>query len=181
MVQNSWQLLEQALAWLKDNYKSFRFFAERDIVWTLQTHIFREAEIQKLPFKIYDNHKLAGGKQVDLAVLNMDNSADTVIEIKYEPDHHRAGLDISAGKLNPSKVFWNSRRYGGVEPDIDRVRKFVAQGVTKTGFCIFIDEGSHFSWRSSPEGSMWVDWGESPYSKARISVLTARFPSLNYA
>jgi len=181
MVQNSCQLFERALAWLKDNYNSFHFFAERDVVWTLQTHVLREAEIRKLPFRIYDNHKLVGGKQVDLAILNMDNSADTVMELKYEPDHHRAGLDISAGKLNPSKVFWNSRRYGGVEPDIDRVREFVAQGVAKIGFCIFIDEGSCFSRRLSPEGSRWVDWGESPYSKARISILTTRFPPLSYA
>lgn len=170
------QLVENALVWLKDNYKSFRFFAERDVVWTLQTHMLREAEMQKLPLKIYDNHKLAiFRKQVDLAVLNMDDSADTVIEIKYEPDHHRAGLDISAGKLKPSRVTWASRGFDTPVSDIDRVRRFVAQGVTKSGFCIFIDEGSHFSWKPSPEGSMWVDWGESPYSTARIFVLTTMF------
>ena len=178
MVRDSSQLFEEALAWLKDNYKSFRFFAERDIVWTLQTHMMEEVEGLKLPLRIYDNHKLAWGKQADLVLLNPDNSADTTAEVKYEPDHHRADVDISAGKLNPSKVFWNSKTYGGVEPDIDRIRKFVTQGITRIGISIFIDEGSYHSWRSPPEGSKWVDWGQSPYSNARISVLIARFPSL---
>lgn len=178
MTQDSSNLFEVVLAWLKDNYESFRFFAERDIVWTLQLYMLREAEMRKLPVKIYDNHKLSKGKQVDLAILDKNDSADTVVEIKYEPDHTRAGLDISAGKLDPSRVYWNHQKYGGVEPDIVRIRSFVAQGITRIGFSIFIDEGSHFSCKPTQEGGKWEDWRQSPYSKARISVLIARFPSL---
>ncbi len=170
-------LFEESLTWLQANYRSFCFFMERDIVWTLQTHMIEEAERRRLPVWIYDNHKLAGGKQVDLAIIKKDDSTLTAVEIKYEPDHHRATLDISAGKLFPSRVFWNSKKYGGVEPDIDRVRKFIAERVANHGFFILIDEGSHFTKMPLPEGATWMDWGPSPYSKARISLLRVRFPS----
>ncbi len=171
------QLFDDALVWLRDNYRSYHFFAERDIVWTLQTHMIREAQSRTQGLKIYDNHKLVKGKQADLVIISNDNSADTVAEIKYEPDHAR--LDITPGKLNPSKVFWKSKRYGGVEPDIVRVRDYVAQGLARTAMAVFIDEGSHFrSKRTAPEGSKWIDWGKSPYSEATVSVMIARFPSL---
>ena len=178
MTQYSSQLFESALGWLNDNYSSFRFFQERDIVWTLQKHIFKEIEIFNLPFKIYDNHKLARGKEVDLAILDRDNAADTVVEIKFEPDHKRGSSDITVGKLNPSRVYWNSPRNGGVEPDVRRIRELVRQGTSRIGFSVFIDEGSFFSSRPAPEGARWENWGKSPYSQALISVLKAQFRSL---
>jgi len=168
------QLLENALTWLRDNYRSCRFFAERDIVWTLQMHMICEAESRTPRLNIYDNHKLLNRKQVDLAILSDRNTVDVVVEVKYEPDHRRT--DISPGKLKPSKVYWKSKRSGGVEPDIDRVREFVMNSGVRTGYALFIDEGSHFKLKPAPKDSHWEDWGESPYSKTRISVLIARFP-----
>ena len=32
-------VFESAIEWLRDNYSSFGFVAERDIVWTLQKHL----------------------------------------------------------------------------------------------------------------------------------------------
>lgn len=178
MTQDSSQLFEAALGWLKDNYRSFHFFQERDIVWTLQIHMLKEIETSNLPFKIYDNHKLARDKGVDLAILDRGNATDTVVEIKYEPDHKRGGLDISMGKLNPSRVYWNSPRDGGVEPDVHRINQIVRQRTARTSFSVFIDEGSYFSSRPAPEGAKWENWGRSPYSQALISVLRARFLSI---
>jgi len=176
MIQNSMQLFENALTYLKDNYKSYHFFVERDIVWTLQLYMIKEVETQQLPFKIYDNHKFVKGKQADLVILNKDQSIDTLVEMKYEPDHMRANVDIFAGKF--PRVYWNSKRDGGVEPDIVQVRSFVEQGFASLGFSIFIDEGSHFFRKTAPEGSMWVNWGQSPYSNKIISVLISKFTSL---
>jgi len=100
-------------------------------------------------------------------------------QMRHVNDHNMSyiTLGISAGKLFPSRVFWNSKKYGGVEPDIDRVRKFVAERVANHGFFILIDEGSHFTKMPLPEGGTWMDWGPSPYSKARISLLRVKFPS----
>jgi len=175
MTLYSPKLFEEAVNWLMSNYRLYNFFVERDIVWTLQTRIIAEARKQQVLLRVYDNHKLRGGKLVDLAVVDASNSPEIIAEIKYEPDHNRT--DISAGKLNPSRVFWNHPRFGGVEPDIARTREFVNQGMAKVGHFILIDEGSHFCGRPEPEGSLWVEWGKSPYSPAKISVLIARFPS----
>ena len=149
MTLHSPQLFEEALNWLRSNYGQHNFFAERDIVWTLQTHLIKEIKKQDLSLKVYDNHKVFERKSADLVVADESDSPEIIVEIKYEPDHKRA--DIWAGKLNPSKVFWNSSRDGGVVPDIVRVRKFVNQGIARVGYSIFIDEGSHFSKRAAPD------------------------------
>ncbi len=176
MTLHSLQLFEDAVNWLRSNYSCFNFFLERDIVWTLQTRIITEARKQQLPLSVYDNHKLPGSRRLaDLAIVNAGNSPEILVELKYEPDHNRT--DITAGKLNPSKVYWNHPRDGGVEPDIARAREFVNEGIARVGCSMLIDEGSHFSGKPAPEGSRWVEWGQSPYSQARISVLIAHFPS----
>ena len=167
------QLFEEVVAWLEANYKSYHFFEERDIVWTMQTHMLSEIGKHNLDFKIYDNHKCVKDKHADLAILNGNLTIDTLIEVKYEPDHTRANIDIYSKKF--PRVYWNNKRYGGVEPDIDRIRNLVRQGIAKTGYSIFIDEGSHFATKSEPEGSVWVEWGTSPYSNKKISVLVSKF------
>ena len=168
-------LFAESLAWLQNNYRSYRFFMERDIVWMLQTHMVEEAKRQRLPVSIYDNHTIAVGKQVDIAIIKKDGSIDTAVEIKYEPDHQRADLDISAGKLLPSRVDWNTPKSGGVEPDIERVRVFVKKGLANHGCFVLFDEGSHFAKMPLPQGSVWINWGPSPYSKANISLLIVQY------
>ena len=38
-MQTAVELFENTLNWLQENYFNFRFFTERDVVWTLQTHL----------------------------------------------------------------------------------------------------------------------------------------------
>lgn len=165
------RLYEDAINWLQRNYSSYRFFAERDIVWTLQLHLLREIERQHLHLKVFDNHKMPNKTQVDLAIL--EQSAGSVLfvaELKYEPDHARA--DISSGKLSPSKVFWDSEMNHGVVQDINRIETLIDRGFSEVGYVTFIDEGGHHACHEEPKGSIWnYDWGKSPYSENTMAVL----------
>jgi len=170
-TETSARLFEEAVMWLKANYRYFRFFTERDIVWTLQLHLLEEIERQRLPLRVFDNHKMPNKRQVDLALLDRGTgSVHVAVELKYEPDHART--DISAGKLSPSKAFWDSNRNRGVVQDIDRIVNLIKSGHSKVGYVIFIDEGGHHSWREPPNDSIWDDsWGKSPYSGNTMAVL----------
>lgn len=165
------RLYEDAINWLQHNYSSYRFFAERDIVWTLQLHLLREIERQHLHLKVFDNHKMPNKTQVDLAIL--EQSAGSVLfvaELKYEPDHAR--VDIYPGKLRPSKVFWDSKRNHGVVQDINRIETLIDRGLSEVGYVTFIDEGGHHACHEEPKGSIWdYDWGKSPYSENTMAVL----------
>lgn len=170
-MKSASQLFEEAVQWLKDNYKTYRFFTERDIVWTLQLHLLEEINKQHLPLNVSDNQKMQNKTLVDLAILEQNTgSIPLVAELKYEPDHAR--VDISPGKLSPSKVFWDSERNHGVVQDIHRIENLIENGHSEVGYVLFIDEGGHHSWRKAPSGSTWeYSWGESPYSRNDISVL----------
>jgi hypothetical protein len=165
------QLFEDTIFWLKENYKHFRFFTERDIVWTVQLQLLEEIEKQHLLLEVFDNQKMQNRTQVDLAIIVQNNgSIPLVAEFKYEPDHSR--VDISRGKLTPSKVFWDSQRNHGVVQDYERIVNLVDSGLSEAGYVLFIDEGGHHVWRNAPTGCIWShDWGKSPYSENNISVL----------
>jgi len=170
-VSSAFQLFEETTLWLKENYNNFHFFTERDIVWTVQLHLLEEIERQHLLLEVFDNHKMLNRTQVDLAIIRQnDGSIPLVAEFKYEPDHSR--VDISRGKLTPSKVFWNSQRNHGVVQDYERIVNLVDSGLSEAGYVFFIDEGGHHSWRDAPTGCIWIhDWGKSPYSESNITVL----------
>ena len=166
------EMFENTISWLKEHYKDYRFLTERDIVWTLQLHLLGEMERQHLTLKVFDNHKMPNKTQVDLAILeqNAGSIPLVVAELKYEPDHTR--VDISPGKLSPSKVFWDSERNHGVVQDINRIVNLINGGYSDVGYVVFIDEGGHNSWREEPKGSIWDDsWGKSPYSEKTMAVL----------
>ena len=165
----AFQLFEETIMWLTANYRHFRFFTERDIVWMLQLHLLEEIERQRLPLKVFDNHKMPNKTQVDLAILEQGTGSILVVaELKYEPDHNRA--DISPGKF--PKVFWDSEKNHGVVQDINRIVNLVKSGYSEVGYVTFIDEGGHHSGREAPNESIWDDsWGKSPYSEKTMAVL----------
>jgi hypothetical protein len=175
-VISAFQLFEEAILWLKNNYGQYHFFTERDIVWMLQLHLIEEIQKQNLSLQVFDNHKVRSGIQVDLAIVSRsDGSVPLVAELKYEPDHRR--VDISHGKLNPSKVFWDSEKNHGVVQDYKRIVGLVDSSLTYAGFVLFIDEGGHHAWRDAPTGCIWChDWGKSPYSDNEIAALFFKYP-----
>lgn len=147
------ELFEDSLTWLRVNYRSYRFFMERDIVWTLQLHLRDLIRLHAADYRVFHNHRIVERQNADLAILKADNSVEVAAEFKYEPAHNRKTVDIGPGKLDV--VFWKE----GVVADVERTRRFVAEGRAATAYAILIDEGGHFRWREPPHESQWIDWG----------------------
>ena len=151
------ELFREAVRWLKEHYTDFRFFAERDIVWTVQLRILEEIARAGLTYRVFNDHTISRKTRPDLAILAGD-TVEVAAEFKYEPSHERRadrGGDIWPSKLDPSVVDWAS-----VEKDIIRVRDYVDQRNVKVAFSVFIDEGGRFRHRDPHLGSEWVDWGQ---------------------
>lgn len=163
------ELYEGTINWLQYTYSFYRFFTERDIVWTLQLHLVQEIERRHLHLKVFDNHKMPNQTLVDLAIIEeFTGSMLLVSELKYA-DHART--DISPGKLRPSKVFWDSERNHGVVQDVKRIKRLIELGLSEAGYVTFIDEGGHHGWHEEPSNCIWSDWGKSPYSDNTTTTL----------
>ena len=150
-------LFESALRWLQGRYADYRFFAERDIVWTVQLQILQEVAKAGLPYSVFNDHTIDIKRRPDLVILEGD-SVEVAAEFKYEPSHARKvdrGGDIRSSKF--PVVFWTGK--GSVEEDVQRAHKYVEQQKAKVAYSIFIDEGSYFRWRTPHPRSSWIDWG----------------------
>ncbi len=155
-MQSAADLFEESLAWLRDNYGRYRFWAERDIVWTLQTHLNSEISEHSLPFVVFNDFPILPGPKrslsSDLVLLGPDRLVRVAAEFKYEPSHNRH--DIQKQKL--PVVFWGKE---GVRGDIDRIHRFVSMGKARAAYSVFIDEGGYFRKRPAPADSQWIEWG----------------------
>lgn len=151
---------EQTLEWLRQNYSAYRFFVERDVVWTVQTIVAQQISEGHLPFKVFNDHPVLPGNRrhisADLALLDAQAGAiDLVAEFKYEPSHQRT--DILKQKL--PVVLWRE----GVMEDIARIRQFAQQGGARVAYAVFIDEGGYYRNRTPPPGSEWREWGDGSW------------------
>ena len=158
------ELFENAMDWLREHYGEYRFFAQRDIVWTVQKHILAMIEGSQLPYRVFNNHTISKGILADIVILSGD-SVEVAAKFKYEPSHSRSterGGDIWPTKLDPSVVFWTGA--GSVAKDVQRTREYVEQGKVKAAYSVFIDEGGEFSHRNPHPGSEWRDWGEGRWA-----------------
>lgn len=148
-------LFEEALDWLRLNYPRFRFFVERDIVWTVQIRLAELIQARALPYRVYNDYPILPGSGrslcTDLALLNQQGEVEVAAEFKYEPSHDRT--DIGPTKF--PVVFWNE---DGVLGDVQRVKRFAQKGAARAAYAIFIDEGGAFRGRVAHPGSEWVDW-----------------------
>jgi len=160
------QLFEESIEWLRQNYR--RFFAERDIVWTLQLRISDLIQARALPYRVFNDYPILPGKRrslcADIAILNQQDEVEVAAEFKYEPSHKRT--DIWRTKF--PVIFWND---DGVGKDVKRVQEFAEQGVARVAYAIFIDEGGAFRSRPAHPGSRWVDWTLAGDDSRRLSVL----------
>ena len=119
---NAGELFESTLRWLRDHYTDFRFFTERDVVWTVQLKILKEIERLGLPYSVFNDHTITKNRRTDLAILNGD-SIEVAAEFKYEPSHDRRadwGGDIWRTKF--PVVDWKE-----VGKDVQRVRDYVGK------------------------------------------------------
>jgi hypothetical protein len=67
-------LFASVLTWLEQNYTRYRFFTERDIVWTLQLRLSSQIEERSLPFRVFHDYPILPGNRrsfcTDLALLD---------------------------------------------------------------------------------------------------------------
>jgi len=163
----AWRLFENAIAWLRQEYGNLRFFAERDIVFNLQTHILQAVTEQALPYKVFNDHPIPPRKRrADLAILDLKDGVLVAVELKYEPAHSRSGVDILPSKF--PVICWEP---DGVVEDIRRVQEFVREGAVRVAYSVFVDEGGYCRHRQPPHGSEWIDWGISAFSPHNVWIL----------
>ncbi len=160
MTSQAGSVWSEAIAWLEAHYEDFTFFAERDVVWTVQCFLTERLRDCGMPYRVFNDHPILPGPRrsisCDLAIVGQDGTVELAAELKYEPSHSRA--DILAGKL--PVVFWGKE---GVGKDVARISEFVARGVAKEGYAVFVDEGGYFRKRAAHPGSQWIQWSSGPW------------------
>lgn len=165
------RVFEDSIDWLRQNYSSFGFFVERDVVWILQRRIAELIRARALPYRVFNDYGILPGNRrslsADIAILNADNEVEVAAEFKYEPSHKRT--DIWRNKF--PVVFWDDE---GVGKDVKRVREFVEKRTARVAYAIFIDEGGAFRGREPHPGCRWVDWTLPGDGSRPVSVLWSR-------
>jgi hypothetical protein len=148
-------IVTEAIEWLRTHYADFRFYVERDLVWTLQTWIDRRLRESSSALRVYNDYPVLPGNRrslsADLALVTPAREIALALEFKYEPDHARE--DVLKSKL--PVVFWGKE---GVAKDVSRVREFVTCGRARAAWSYFVDEGRFFRHRPAHPGSEWVQW-----------------------
>jgi hypothetical protein len=169
-------IFEETVAWLREHYDQFQFWVERDLVWTVQTHLKELISERQLGYEVFNDYPLLPGPRralsADLVIRGPVKEVLIAVEFKYEPSHRRAEFRALPGKL--PVVFWG---VDGVAKDIARIRRFVEAGAARMAFAIFIDEGRYFRHRPAHPEATWLDWDASEPENASPSVLWTRCPS----
>jgi len=172
---NASALIEEAVDWLREHYRQFEFWVERDLVWTVQTHVRQVVAERVLPYLVLNDYPMLAGPRravlADLVIREKPSGAMVAVEFKYEPAHWRTEFMATPGKL-PVWV-WGA---DGVAKDMGRIRMFVDEGGASVAFALLIDEGRHFRHRPVPPGSWWVDWDAPAPGGSAPSVLWSRWP-----
>lgn len=163
---------------LRDNYDDFGFEQERDVVWTVRTHLLAEIRKENRPFRVLSGNRITPTirESADLVILDESDLVHVAVEFKYEPDHSRT--DIDARKF--PVVFWGaapSEERNSVGHVVKRVRQFVEAGGARAAYAIFVDEGGHFRHREPFPGSKWIDWGQRTPEGHSVSILWSRWPA----
>lgn len=149
------EIFEDAIETLRKQYSGHRFKLERNVVEAVRLQIVSVVEDSGLPYQVHKEFEIevspSEKRRADLAIVN-GSSVELVAEFKYEPSHKRH-QEFSEGKF--PVVDWSGET--SVLEDIRRVNSYVPT-YAKTAYLVFIDEGSHFSWREAPSGSEWKQW-----------------------
>ena len=154
-----------ALDWLRDTYGEHRFFKERDVEAVLQRRMNELFEERRSDWRVYDNHRVPG-KQLDLAVVDRRRPATVPlgVELKYEPDHGRAGADMRGDTAKFPVCFADE-----IARDVASVRRCVAEGLVDVGYALLLDEGGYWRTRRTPpqgECQLWGSDSERPKAPA---------------
>ena len=171
-------LIEEAVDWLREHYGEFEFWVERDLVWTVQTHLRQVIGERGLPYLVLNDYPMLAGSRrslsADLVVRDRRTGAMVAAEFRYEPAHRRTEFMAMPGKL--PVVVWGAE---GVAKDVGRIRAFVEEGAASVAFAVFIDEGRHYRHRLRAPGQQVGglgrrDAGRSGALRAVVSVARRR-------
>lgn len=140
-------LFEDAVAWLQRHYDKVEFWTERDIVWTVQTHLRQVITDRSLPWMPLNDYPMLPRPRrslsADLVIRDAVGEVLVAAEFKYEPSHDRIEFRAMPGKL--PVVFWGME---GVAKDVVRIRE-----------------------------AEWRDWKPTQPEGRSPSVLWARWPA----
>ena len=56
-------LVEEAVDWLREHYGEFEFWVERDLVWTVQTHLRQVIGERGLPYLVLNDYPMLAGSR----------------------------------------------------------------------------------------------------------------------
>jgi hypothetical protein len=174
------ELFCKAMKWVKARYATYGFFAERDIVWTVQKKLLRLVSKASLPYEVINEYRMppdpTSGQEVLVDLVIFDNTTERrntdpvelAVEFKYQWKSDRE--HVPRGKF--PLIVWKGR--SSVEEDIQKARRYHDRGLAKSALALLIDEGGHFhkNHKHPPENeSVWEDWKISDSSLAPVWVL----------
>jgi hypothetical protein len=178
------------MRWLRERYADFRFFSERDLVWTVQRRLAGEIERQSLPYRVFNDYPPLPGKyrrrSADIVLVPTpitppgrspagkwaaSPAVAVAVEFKYEPSHARD--DIWPTKL--PVVMWAE-----VLQDITRLYEFIEQERALVAYALFVDESGTFRHRAPALPGDWQDWERSvAVHWAKVTSSSAVFDTAN--
>ena len=163
-------VLLEALDWLRQTYRAHRFFKERDVEAALQQRMTELFEERRSDWRVYENHRVPG-KQLDLAVVDRRRPREVVlgIELKYEPDHARAGEDMrgDTAKLPVCLA-------GEIKKDVEQVERCATEGLIEVGYALLLDEAGYWRTRRTPPGGDCHLWGKDTDKRMAPALYVSR-------
>ena len=157
------RLFETALEWLRENYDSFLFRREDDVVTALWAQMVRIAKAENLPFAIDYEQTFAlsfGRLQCDLVVVGANSKPLLCVEVKYEPARVRPDIAKRALKHSRPEHLLPGHGLKGHFCDIEKISRYVEECGAEDAYAVFVDENSyHYSQmdvRRLPESTSWI-------------------------
>ena len=166
------ELFDDALAWLRANLTVLAPYNERDVVCSLQRHIARRIANERLPYQVFNDYPILSREgqrrhlSADLAIRRAGQinkwPVELAVEVKYEPDHQRSGIDIPREKFDVTD--WQS-----ILKDGEWIDEMVATGNTSTALAVLIDAGDYHHRRhpEAPDGWRWEAWANNAWMLGR--------------
>jgi hypothetical protein len=166
-------VLLQALDWLRDTYRDHRFFKERDVEAALQRRMNELFEERRSDWRVYENHKVPG-KQLDLAVVDRrrPSAVALAVELKYEPDHARAGSDMRGDTAKFPVCL-----AGEIARDVKSIRRCAVEGLIDVGYALLLDEGGYWRTRQTPPQGDCQLWGSDTDRRRGPAMFVTRVAS----